>query len=133
MINVASPNNEVAVTRSSVFTRFDKLYIFLGIVSILPLFVYHDFHLQGSILEESLRNDNVRLVFASSAAFAVPLILDLLMDLISPIPVRVLGPRILLIASMLIPSVMFLVVGENSYFSLGNVYMVVSATQRMFG
>lgn len=123
---------EVVVSKRHFFTRFDYCYIVLGCLSILPLFVYHNYHLEGTTLEHSLRDENVRIIFAASAAFSIPLILDLLMDLISPLPVRVLGPRIILISSMLFPSLIFLLTGNDKQYPAGNIYMILSAAQRMF-
>ena len=43
---------------------YDRWYLFFGILSFLPLFAYHEYNFKGTKLEDSLRDGNVRLIFA---------------------------------------------------------------------
>ena len=114
---------------------YDRWYLFFGILSFLPLFAYHEYNLKGTELEESLLDNNVRLIFAASAAFGVPLLVDIVMDFFAPFSTKNILARLILTSSICVPSLLYLYATRDSKAigNLGNLYAIVSSSQRIFG
>ena len=116
-----------------VLRTFECWYLTIGCLALLPLFVYSDYHLEGTQLEKSLLNENVRLVFAASASFAIPLLLEVIMDPSSPVASPSSFARLVLITSTFVPALVFLYPSQQLQFGIANVYVIVAGAQRIIG
>ena len=114
-------------------STFECWYLTIGCISLLPLYVYSNYHLEGTQLEKSLSNDNVRLVFAASASFAIPLLLDVIMDLSSPVASPSSFARLVLITSTCVPALIFISPSQQPQYGIANVYVIVAGAQRIIG
>lgn len=112
-------------------TAFEQYYVILGVLAMLPLFLYDHYHLQGTVLEASLRSEQVKYVFAASAATCFPLLLELQMDLFLPFPATNVFARIMVATTIIVPACVFIAFADSD--KIAAIFTIVSSTQRILG
>ena len=107
---------------------FEWYYVILGLLALLPLFLYDHYNLEGTVLEASLRTDQVKFVFAASAAACFPLLLELAMDLSLPFPASNVFARLMVAVTIIVPACVFLGLAGNAH--IATIFTIVSSSQR---
>lgn len=127
----SSESVKEVVTTSKRDSFFSSYYVVLGLLSLLPLFVHEQYHLEGTELEASLRTDQVKFVFAASAAACFPLLLELAMDLFLPFPAPNIFARLVVAITLIAPACVFVGLSESKH--IATIFTIVSSSQRILG
>lgn len=106
--------------------RFEIYYSILGALSLIPLFVDFDLHLQGTPLEASVKNWAVLITFAACAGVAVPICVDVYLDRLIPIVHKLAFSRLVLALSLCVP--FFVCIFAQS----ARTYYLLMFSQRIF-
>ena len=110
---------------------FEWYYMILGLVALLPLFLYDHYNLEGTVLEASLRTDQVKFVFAASVAACFPLLLELAMDISLPFPVSNVFARLMVASAIIVPACAFIGLADNPH--IATIFAIVSSSQLILG
>ena len=121
-------NTSKSKQRDSFFAYY---YVVLALLSLLPLFIHDQYHLEGTVLEASLRTDLVKFVFAASAAACFPLLLELAMDLFLPFPSSNVFARLAVATTIILPACVFVGLAGNTH--IATIFAIVSSSQRILG
>ena len=114
MLILAHPRVPPFATMTFV-TRFDIFYLVLGILSLVPLVLPYSLHLHGTALEQALRNTNVNYAFVASISVTLPLIVEIVLDWMTPITSDRSLARKCLVLSLLFPMV-YLITNDPVYY-----------------